>query len=223
MSVTVRVKRRVSGASGAPSSLKTGELAYNMVDGLFYVGFGDDGSGNATSIKTFAQDNYTAPAAYTASGNGIELSGNEFALNYTEVATGISLSNYAPLASPALTGNPTAPTQSAGNNTTRLATTAFVKGELDALLNGASSAYDTLKELQDLIVADESTASALATTVSGKLAIASNLSDLNSASTARTNLGLGNMATQAKSAVDITGGTIAGVTLSTTTIDGGTF
>lgn len=35
--------------------------------------------------------------------------------------------NYAPLASPALTGNPTAPTQTAGNNSTRLATTAFVQ------------------------------------------------------------------------------------------------
>lgn len=34
----------------------------------------------------------------------------------------------APLASPALTGNPTAPTQDAGNSTTRLATTAFVTG-----------------------------------------------------------------------------------------------
>jgi hypothetical protein len=32
----------------------------------------------------------------------------------------------APLASPALTGNPTAPTQTAGNNSTRVATTAFV-------------------------------------------------------------------------------------------------
>lgn len=37
-----------------------------------------------------------------------------------------ALSPYAPLASPALTGNPTAPTQTAGNNSTRLATTAFV-------------------------------------------------------------------------------------------------
>ena len=36
----------------------------------------------------------------------------------------------APLASPAFTGNPTAPTQSAGNNSTRLATTAFVRGEV---------------------------------------------------------------------------------------------
>lgn len=36
----------------------------------------------------------------------------------------------APLASPALTGNPTAPTQAAGNDTTRLATTAFVQAAL---------------------------------------------------------------------------------------------
>lgn len=34
--------------------------------------------------------------------------------------------------SPVLTGNPTAPTQSAGNNSTRLATTAFVKESRDA-------------------------------------------------------------------------------------------
>lgn len=36
----------------------------------------------------------------------------------------------APLASPALTGNPTAVTQAAGNNSTRLATTAFVQTEI---------------------------------------------------------------------------------------------
>jgi len=45
--------------------------------------------------------------------------------NYAaNVATALALK--APLASPALTGNPTAPTQTAGDNTTKLATTAFV-------------------------------------------------------------------------------------------------
>lgn len=41
-----------------------------------------------------------------------------------DIATALALK--APLASPALTGNPTAPTQTAGDSTTKLATTAFV-------------------------------------------------------------------------------------------------
>jgi hypothetical protein len=43
-----------------------------------------------------------------------------------------ALAGKAPLASPALTGNPTAPTQAPGNNTTRLATTAFVAAAVAA-------------------------------------------------------------------------------------------
>jgi hypothetical protein len=39
---------------------------------------------------------------------------------------------------------------------------------INNLLNGAGPAYDTLKELQDLIINDETTASALAATVAGK-------------------------------------------------------
>lgn len=50
MANTIRVKRRVSGSSGAPASLKTAELAWNMADNTLYGGYGDDGSGNATSV-----------------------------------------------------------------------------------------------------------------------------------------------------------------------------
>lgn len=52
----------------------------------------------------------------------------------------------------------------------------------------------------------------------GALQAASNLLDLPSIPTARTNLGLGSIATQAASAVAITGGTIAGAAINSTTI-----
>lgn len=42
----------------------------------------------------------------------------------------------APLASPALTGTPTAPTAAAGTNTTQVATTAFVRTEVDNATSG---------------------------------------------------------------------------------------
>ena len=51
MSNILRIKRRVaSGASGAPSSLKNAELAFNEADNTLYYGFGDDGNGNANNI-----------------------------------------------------------------------------------------------------------------------------------------------------------------------------
>ena len=53
--------------------------------------------------------------------------------------------------------------------------------------------------------------SAVQTQLGTKLTASNNLSDLSSASTARTNLGLGSIATQAASAVAVTGGTITGL------------
>ncbi|MFY0399965.1 tail fiber protein [Brevundimonas naejangsanensis] len=47
----------------------------------------------------------------------------------------------APLASPALTGNPTAPTQPSGNNSTRLATTAFVQSALTSAVSAGAVSY----------------------------------------------------------------------------------
>ena len=43
MANVIRIKRRVSGAAGAPVALKSAELAHNEVDDTLYVGKGDDG------------------------------------------------------------------------------------------------------------------------------------------------------------------------------------
>ena len=133
-------------------------------------------------------------------------------------ATQTALNAKAPLASPALTGTPTAPTATAGTNTTQIATTAYVRAEVAALVASAPGALDTLDELAAALGDDPNFATSVSTAIGEKLAKASNLSDLANAATARTNLGLGTMATQAASAVAITGGTISGVV-----IDGGTF
>jgi len=53
------------------------------------------------------------------------------------------------------------------------ATKAYTDLQISNLVNGATSAYDTLKEIADLLVADESTAAALATTVAAKAPLAS--------------------------------------------------
>ena len=134
------------------------------------------------------------------------------------IPAGASISGFAPLASPTLTGTPAAPTATAGTNTTQVATTAFVSTAVSNLIGGASAALDTLNELATALGNDASFAATISTSLGEKLVKSSNLSDLTSNSTARTNLGLGTMATQAASSVSITGGTIDGVT-----IDGGSF
>ena len=96
----------------------------------------------------------------------------------------------ADIASPALTGNPTAPTQADNDNSTKIATTAYVQREVSDLLGGAPAAFDTLLEISASIANGDSDVVALTTTVGGKLQKDQNLSDLTNASTARTNLGV---------------------------------
>jgi len=93
-------------------------------------------------------------------------------------------------ASPTFTGTTVAPTPSADDDSTKIATTAFVQGELTGLIGGAPAAFDTLLEISASIANGDSDVVALTTTVGTKLAKSSNLSDLANASTARTNLGV---------------------------------
>lgn len=61
--------------------------------------------------------------------------------------SGTLLTALAVLASPAFTGNPTAPTQSQVDNSTKLASTGYVRAAVDAVLNGVSASFDTLAEI----------------------------------------------------------------------------
>ena len=67
------------------------------------------------------------------------------------------LATYAPLNSPALTGTPTAPTATAGSDTTQIATTAYVKNEVDSKLSSTYKAKGSVAfaSLPSLIAANE--------------------------------------------------------------------
>lgn len=68
---------------------------------------------------------------------------------------------YAPKASPEFTGAPTAPTANSGTNNTQIATTAFVKTAIAALVGSAPAALDTLEELARALAGDANLKSTL--------------------------------------------------------------
>ena len=72
----------------------------------------------------------------------------------------------------ALGGNPTTSTQSTGNNTTRLATTAFVQTELAALADSAPSTLNTLNELAAALGDDASFSTTVTNSIATKLPLA---------------------------------------------------
>lgn len=124
----------------------------------------------------------------------------------------------APLASPALTGVPTAPTAATATNTTQIATTAYVKAQGYSTTNGTVTSVALSGGTTGLTVTGSPITTAGTITLAGTLAVANGGTGANNVAAARTNLGLGTMAIQNANAVVITGGTIDNIT-----IDGGTF
>lgn len=108
---TVRIKRRLAGgAAGAPSSLANAELAFNEQDSTLYYGVGTGGAGGtASSILSIG-----GPGAFAT-------------LNTTQTITGDKTLSGLITLSGTGTNSAVGVTQATGDNSTRLATTAFVK------------------------------------------------------------------------------------------------
>lgn len=98
---------------------------------------------------------------------------------------------YASKASPTLTGTPKAPTAAAGNNTTQLATTAFVQAAIAALVNSSPGALDTLNELAAALGNDPNFAATMTNALAGKMDKSANGSDIADVAAFLNNLGLG--------------------------------
>ena len=72
MANTIRIKRRASGAAGAPTSLANAELAFNEVDDVLYYGKGTGGAGGtATTVEAIGGSGafVTLTGAQTITGN----------------------------------------------------------------------------------------------------------------------------------------------------------
>ena len=84
----------------------------------------------------------------------------------------------APLASPALTGAPTAPTAVQSTNNTQIATTAFVKSAVAGLVGSSPEALDTLNELAAALGNDPNFATTVMNALAGKQPLDATLTNL---------------------------------------------
>lgn len=108
----------------------------------------------AYDLANGKQDPITVDASPTASSTNPVQSGGVYD----------ALALKAPLASPTLTGTPAAPTAAAGTNTTQIATTAFVQGELaHEILYYSAQTVNTANNAQILRIPSSGTNAAITT------------------------------------------------------------
>ncbi|WP_318372202.1 phage tail protein [Enterobacter sp.] len=91
---------------------------------------------------------------------------------------------YAPKASPVFTGSPKAPTPAQADNSTLLATTAYVKTALAGLVGSAPAALDTLNELAAALGNDPKFATTMLNALAGKQPLDTTLNALSGKSVA---------------------------------------
>lgn len=88
MSSTLRIRRRITGAAGAPTSLKNAELAYNEIDNVLYYGKGDTGDGTASSIIQIGGSGAYATTSYVDTNFAKLAASNSFTAGFTNTFAG---------------------------------------------------------------------------------------------------------------------------------------
>lgn len=146
----------------APITLGVTALAFEMAFGRTGV--------TAGTYRSVGVDAY---GRITAASNPTTVAGYGLIDVYTKTELDQALSLKAPLASPALTGTPTAPTPAAGNNSTQLANTAFVQATITSLIASAPGALDTLNELAAALGNDPNFAATMTNALALKAPLAS--------------------------------------------------
>jgi len=143
-------------------------LKLNSTNGSITIS-AEDGSGNA---------NVSVPRAgfgSVSSLSDLSITATATELNYVDGVTSAiqtQIDTKAPLASPALTGTPTAPTATAGDSSTKIATTAFVGTEVSNLVDSAPSTLNTLNELAAALGDDANFSTTVTNSIAAKLPLA---------------------------------------------------
>ena len=130
---------------------------------------------SALATKTYADGAVsTAVAGLTKSSVGLgNVDNTSDADKPISTATQTALDLKAALASPTFTGTPSAPTPTAGDNTTKIATTAFVSGAVADLVASAPAALNTLNELATALGNDASFSTTITNSLATKAPLAS--------------------------------------------------
>ena len=131
---------------------------------------------NAVSSSSLARSNNLSDLLNTTTAlTNLGFTATIAELNYTDGVTSniqTQLDAKAATASPTFTGTPAAPTAATGTNTTQIATTAFVQGEVTALVDSAPSTLNTLNELAAALGDDANFSTTVTNSIAAKLPLA---------------------------------------------------